>query len=188
MFTILRISSGWIMGEMKNASQKHFFDYSYLTNFIEDIMKALLYVHGDWAQDEPVNHFKAVWEPAMDMWEMTLTENTLSIDIKHYNDMEGKEYREQSNYEFNYYEFLEAFIMTMKDMLNKYGLLGYRESWGYEFPISLLVKLLDISRKSGRIKLGEITKEDNLGLEASKTDIDVEVALVNELLACNRSF
>lgn len=60
MFHIFRIESGWIMGEFRNGSQTHFFDYSYITNFLEDFMKALLYVHGDWAQDEDVNQFKTI--------------------------------------------------------------------------------------------------------------------------------
>lgn len=64
MFRILRVTSGWIMGEMKDDVNIHYFDYSYLENYLDDFMKALLYVHGDWAQDEYVNKFKAEWEPA----------------------------------------------------------------------------------------------------------------------------
>lgn len=182
MFHILRIASGSIMGEMKNSSQTHFFDYSYMTNFLEDFMKALLYVHGDWAQDEYVNQFKTVWEPSTEKWNMTFSKDKLFVNIKEYEDMDTREYRGEKTLEFNYYEFLEAFIIEMKEMLDKYGLLGYRDSWGEEFPISLYLKLVDISRKTNKIELKTISQKNNMGFEASKTDIGMEVTVINEIL------
>lgn len=67
MFQILRISSGWIMGEMQDDSLKHFFDYSYINDFVNDMMLALIYVHGDLTDDGPKNTFVAHREPATDI-------------------------------------------------------------------------------------------------------------------------
>lgn len=181
MFHIFRIESGWIMGEFRNGSQTHFFDYSYITNFLEDFMKALLYVHGDWAQDEYVNQFKTAWEPSTEKWNITLNNGKLVINIKKYADEDMREYREEKTLEFNYYEFLEAFIIEMKGVLDKYGLLGYRDSWGEEFPISLYLKLVDISRRTNKIEFKTISQKDNMGFEARKTAIEMEVALINEI-------
>lgn len=170
------------MGEMKNGSHKHFFDYSYLTNFIEDITKALIYVHDDWRWDEPVNSFKTISEPATAIWKMTLRQEILCINIKKYADLESTDYKEEVQLEFGYYEFLEAYITSMKTVLHKYGLLGYRKEWGYDFPMSLLVKVMDISKKSDRIWLKEISAADNFGTEACSTDIQIERAYIDELL------
>ena len=179
MFNIFRISSGWIMGEIKNDSQEFVFDYSYMTNFLDDMMKVLLVLHGDWAKDEEADKFKATWEPATDVWEMDLEGEIFFIRIKQYQDFECTEYKEEKKFRFDYYEFLNSFNNTMKELLDKYGLLGYRESWGREFPLSLYLKLLDISKKRNIIKLEEISEENNFGLDANRTDIKAEVALMS---------
>lgn len=113
---------------------------------------------------------------------MTLKGNCLLINIQNYGDMDAKECREERLLEFNYHEFLEEFIVAMKEMLHQYGLLGYREAWGAEFPIGLYLKLSDISHKTNRLELIDISPEENMGVAASGTDIKTEVNMINELL------
>lgn len=45
--------------EMKDSVQTHFFDYSYITNFLADFMKALIYVHGEWKQIRQILKWKS---------------------------------------------------------------------------------------------------------------------------------
>lgn len=69
----------------------------------------------------------------------------------------------------------------MKNIFVKYGLLGYRHSWGYEFPISLFLKLLDISKRNNLIKLEEVSGDENFGLDASRTDIVTEMDVLKTI-------
>lgn len=144
MFHILEIDAGWITGEIGDNLTTHFFDYSYLTNFLEDIMKSLLYIHGDDNKEEYGNEFIAEWEPAVDKWKMSLNDTRLIVNIKNYEDSDTSELREDKTLEFDYYEFLGEVSTAMKEILNKYGLTGYKDSWGMEFPVSLYLQLLNV--------------------------------------------
>lgn len=146
-------------------------------------MKALLYVHKDWAQDEYVNRFKTVCEPATEKWEMFLEEEILSIHITQYRDMESKQYQGELTLKYDFSEFLREFMNAMKELINKYGLLGYRMSWGYEFPVSLFLKLMAINKNDNGMLVEEIMPEDNYGVDAQRTHIVCEIGLVNELFA-----
>jgi len=178
MFRIFRIDSGWIMGEIKDASGTLFFDYSWITNFLDDFMKALLCVHGDWEQDECAEQFRGDWEPAVDRWHFGLEEGRLYIHIDRYEDEKVEEVREKFDLEFDYYEFLKEFVDAMKDVLNKHGLLGYRKAWGAEFPIGLFLKIVDISQESNKINYYLISAENNVGLETLATEFDSEMEVL----------
>lgn len=182
MFQILRISSGWIMGEMQDDSLKHFFDYSYINDFVNDLMLALIYAHSDLTDDGPNNSFAAHLEPATDIWELECENDSLHVVIKSYKDFESKKLETVKEFHFDYFEFLNSFLEAMTCILKKYGLLGYRESWSYEFPVSLYLKLIDIYNSSNDMKFHIVSEKDNLGAEAVKTDIQLEMKILESRL------
>ncbi|WP_330945615.1 hypothetical protein, partial [Streptococcus anginosus] len=82
-----------------------------------------------------------------------LEKNKLYINIKNYEDDITAEYDEDITLEFNALDFLQDFINEMNEIIKKYGLLGYRKSWGYEFPTSLLLKLQDICSNNNILQI-----------------------------------
>lgn len=180
-FKIYSISAGWIEGCLKDSKKKYYFDYSYLTNFTEDLMKALLCVFTDISEQENTNNFRAVWEPAEDAWKISLEKNKLYINIKNYEDDITAEYDEDITLEFNALDFLQDFINEMNKIIKKYGLLGYRKSWGYEFPTSLLLKLQDICSNNNILQIDVLTEEENFGRETEKTNLSSEIELLNNI-------
>lgn len=73
----MQISAGWIKGEIKNQERCILIDASYITNFPEDIMVALLYVLGRWTEDEYRNSFYVEHEPAQSRWTIKLENEDL---------------------------------------------------------------------------------------------------------------
>lgn len=145
MFKIKSISAGWFMGEIGDEKQRHFFDYSYLSDFISDFMSALLFVHGDW---EPIwcsNKFRTELEPAVEDWIVL---------------------------------FLTDFLREMERILVLYGLVGYRENWNYEFPLSLYLMLKNISKGKNKLAINKLKPEEHYGTEALASDFDKEIKLL----------
>lgn len=180
-FKIYSISAGWIAGYIKDDKNKYSFDYSYLTNFTEDLMKALLYVFTDILELKNANNFRAVWEPAEDAWNISLEKNKLYINIKNYEDDITAEYDEDITLEFNSFDFLEDFVNEMNEVIKNYGLLGYRKSWGYEFPTSLLLKLQDICSNHNTLNIDIIAENENFGCETEKTSFHSEIESLNNI-------
>ena len=51
-FSIEEVNAGWIRGNLSGEGGKIFFDASYITNFLDDFMLALLTALGKWPADE----------------------------------------------------------------------------------------------------------------------------------------
>lgn len=180
MFKIMSISAGWIMGEISDDKEKHFFDYSYLTNFPDDLMKALLYVNGDWAWDEFCNKFRAELEPAVEDWELLVSQGVLTINIKTYEFEHSKEISEEKTLTVNFDKFLDSFVAEMERILNFYGLIGYRENWSYEFPLSLYLKLKNISQGREELEIAEKLAEEHFGTNAVVSNYSKEIELLKK--------
>lgn len=168
MFKIYQISAGWIMGEISDGNKTHFFDNSYLTNFLDDFMLALLTVDGHWPADEGKHKFKTELEPAVEYWVMSKVQDELRIHIKKYVDGDINEDYEEEILICEYHKFLSAFISEMERVLSTYGLIGYRDNWTYEFPVSLFLMLKDINMKTLSYKT--LSSEDNCGDEVQVSD------------------
>ncbi len=180
MFKIMSISAGWIMGEISDGTEKHFFDYSYLTNFLDDLMKALLYVYGDWEQDELCNKFRAELEPAVEDWELSVSQGVLDINIKTYACEQSRQIKAENTIKIDFVEFLAAFVVEMERVIKYYGLVGYRENWSYEFPLSLFFRLKNIVQGQNELVLGEKLAEEHFGTQAVVSDCVKEIELLNK--------
>lgn len=178
MFKIMSISAGWLMGEISDGQHTHFFDYSYLTDFMDDFMLALLTVHGDWPEDEGKNRFKAELEPAIDRWTVSKEQDELHINIKTYGDVLSKSVDEEINLTCDYYDFLNDFIKEMDRVLSCYGLIGYRENWTYEFPLSLYLKLKNICKSKNHMEYKTLSADDNCGTEVLVSNYSREIELL----------
>lgn len=179
---IYSVCAGWIDGCIAEGNMKYYFNYSYLHDFLSDLMTALLTVHGEWAADERKENFYAVLEPGKEFWKVSLDNGILEIKISQkYINTDGDEISEEVCFRFDDKLFLNDFLAEMKALLKKYGLLGYKTEWEYEFPLSLLLKLADISDGNNRLKLSDVPSEENMGLDSVMSDFSAEADILNEL-------
>ena len=180
-FQVMGLYAGWIDGTLECGGDSHFFSYSYLTNFFDDLMKALLYVDGHWPQDERVDAFRAECEPAVQDWMLQKEGDSLTIRIVTYDSEYSKEIKKTQTFFVSYQEFLGAFIQGMREMLQKYGLYGYRREWqSAEFPMGLFVKLVAVYRGEDAGILHVVTAEENFGTEVQASDLEQELELLRQ--------
>lgn len=178
MFHIHSISAGWIMGQMNDGNKIHYFDYSYITNFLDDFMLALLTVSGRWPADEQKNSFRTELEPAIEYWTVSKFQDKLHINIKCYKNRKAEVACEEVLLVCEYRRFLADFILEMERVLSVFGLVGYRENWSYEFPMSLFLMLKDSSNGINTLSYVTLSAEDNVGSEVQVTDFTSEKELM----------
>ena len=178
MFHIHSISAGWIQGQISDGNKIHYFDYSYITNFLDDFMLALLIVCGHGPTDEQKHRFRTELEPDIEYWTVSKVQDELHIHIKTYLDGHTEAACEEVSLVCEYHRFLADFISEVERVLSVFGLVGYRENWTYEFPISLFLKLKDSSKDINTLSYGTLSAEDNVGSEVQVTDFTSERELL----------
>lgn len=178
MFHIHSISSGWILGQISDGNKIHYFDYSYITNFLDDFMLALLTVSGQWPADERKNRFRTELEPAIEYWTLSKVQDKLYMHIKNYKDREAEVACKEVSLVCEYHRFLADFISEVERVLSIFGLVGYRENWTYEFPISLFIKLKDSFNDINTLSYGTLFAEENMGSEVRVSDFTSERELL----------
>lgn len=176
------IDAGWIHGVIKKDELHYYFGYSWISNVLNDIMKGLLIV-GGFFEDHQLNHdqFTAYCEPAIDDWKFYKDENTLMITIHSYEDESRAMLMEQVQIQCGYDEFIKAFVIGMTTIIKKIGLYGYRVEMEEEFPLSLFLKLYDISRQTSRIKEKELTFDETYGRGGHASNINAELEIIREI-------
>lgn len=178
MFKIQSISAGWILGQLSDGNNTHYFNYSYITNFLDDFMLALLTVGGAWPEDEGRHKFRTELEPAIERWTVSKEQDELRIHIETYKDSQSKSAHDEITLTCNYIMFLNSFLAELERVLESFGLVGYRENWTYEFPVSLYLKLKDIAGGKDKLDYKTLSSEDNCGTEVQVSDYDKEIELL----------
>ncbi len=180
MFLIMSISSGWIMGEIGDDKQKHFFDYSYLTNFLNDFMETLLCAYGEWEPYTYKDKFRTELEPAVEDWYIYREQDNLIINIKNYESEYSDKVEHEITLTFDFDVFLAEFVQEMDRVLRFYGLVGYRENWSFEFPVGLYLMLKNICMGQSKLAISEITADQHFGTDATVSDLEKELDLLRE--------
>ena len=172
-FSIRQIISGWMTFIIWDGRKEYFYDVSYLTNFPDDFMMALLTAVGRWPEDERKNRFTTDEEPRFSEWEVSSEGDDLVFRVVAYESSIRKEKSEEIVIRVKRDDFLEDFLSEMSDVLRRFGLLGFRTEWSYEFPLSLFLSLKNAY--DGR--LDPVTWKDgsdNMGREYRSTDFAKE--------------
>lgn len=81
----ITLEAGWIKGEIVTEEKKMYFDYSWISNFLNDLLKATLSI-GGYIEGMNREKFTAYWEPAIDDWLLYKKENNLIIQINCFED------------------------------------------------------------------------------------------------------
>lgn len=179
-FEIYSVSCGWIsgkiiVGETLEDYNEYYFNYSYLSDFLDDFLKCLLAVNNSLEDNSDLDTFTAHWEPSVDDWKLRKQEETLCIDINSYTDDTRQEKLASSSLKCNYDKFVNAVATGLTDIIKKIGFYGYRTEWEKEFPLSLYLKLTDTEKA---ISLTERTLEETQGAGGFLSDYIVELELL----------
>ena len=180
MFKIESISAGWIMGEIGDGRQQYVFDYSYISDFMNDFMKALLSATGEWEDySKWYDELRGELEPAIDVWNVRRKSDELIIDIRNYEDSDSDIVEDEITLTFVFDEFLKEVVQALENVMQHYGFVGYRESWGYEFPIGMYLMLKNICHGKTKLTVNE-ESENQYGLDETVSDFDKELELLKE--------
>jgi len=152
------ISAGWIMGEITDGIETLYFRNSYISNFPDDFMLALLTAIGKYPDDERKNKFRAECEPVNCEWELSVSgEENLNIVVTSYENIHTDKIIGKKELKLDKNAFLRDFVAEMQEVLSEMGLYGYRLEWGHEFPLSLFVRLrnsLEDGEKISALSIG----------------------------------
>ena len=179
-FSIDGIFAGWIHGAISDGDNRFDLVASYITDFTNDFMLALLTALGEWDTDERKDRFKVEIEPSVSKWKVSLEGKELVFDIATFESEFAEREKWHDIVRVDKDRFLDDFLNTMSDVLHKFGLLGYRKEWSYEFPLSLYLKLYDL-HTGNRIKTEQGSANDNIGQEYVRTNLDVEKGLIGRI-------
>lgn len=76
-------------------------------------------------------------------------------------------------------DFVNVFVNEMDRILACYGLIGYRENQGYEFPLSLYLMIKNSNIVKKELEFGILKEDEHYGTEAMTSDFDKEIALIS---------
>ncbi|WP_154889244.1 hypothetical protein [Longibaculum muris] len=176
------LDAGWIDGQMRVNDIHYYFNYSWISHFLDDLLKGLLYIDGHLLDNGYFDTFTAYVEPAIDDWKLTKKGNCLQIEIQSFEDESRKELIEQVVVECNYYVFVQSLIDGLVSLLKRIGLYGYYVEWNEEFPLSLLLKLYDIIQPNERLNLQTLSLEETQGRGGSASDLSIELNLLKDII------
>lgn len=176
----ITLEAGWIKGEIVTEEKKMYFDYSWISNFLNDLLKATLSI-GGYIEGMNREKFTAYWEPAIDDWLLYKKENNLIIQINCFEDETRKKQIETTKIQCDYIEFIKTLFDGLTKLIKRVGIYGYRTEWDEEFPLSLYLKLYDIIYDKNYLDLKEWSLEETYCHGSHVSNISNELALLNEI-------
>lgn len=189
-FTYDLESVGWAKVTLEMNGKEMFFNPSYLTEPLVDLLSSLMTLLPEFTPvDEVVKSSTFEWdqEPAIVEWKLEkLNAKQIRIIINQYKDgikeLNGNELREQLLSEVcDIREFISHIVSSLDMVISKYGLIGYRENWYRgDFPIGRYLKLKHYCLHESPISIDVINeKEWN---EYRKTSLDYELEMLKSLI------
>ena len=179
-FEFYTVIAGWIEGQIIVDEKNKYFHYSWITNFLDDLLKAVLYI-GGYLDNANLDKFTAHLEPAIDDWSLSKKGTQLMIAINRCENETRKELIESVRMQCDYYDFVQSFFNALTKIIKKTGLYGYRVEWNEEFPLALYLKLYDVVNNTDFLDLKELTLEETCGRKGQATDINKEFALLTDI-------
>lgn len=139
-------------------------------------MLAILSALGGLPDERDKTVFYAELEPARAKWALSADNETISVHVTNYeDDSPTAAVIGNQTAVFDKNLFLRDFTAEMNDVLQRFGLLGYRSEWGAEFPMSLYLKIKDLAAGQQTISCDdEVPAADNMGEEAVCSDFAAE--------------
>lgn len=129
--------------------------------------------------DDKESHYYIEWKDEPGYMKLELKHEALSdkllIDIEHNKEDDSKSASSRHwNIEMQFSQFRNAVVRIAKEILCKYGFIGFIDNWDYDqtsFPIGSLLSILGAKSNSYS------------GIIEHKSDLQKEIAILNDLLA-----
>lgn len=176
------VYAGWLCWQVKVADIEYYFTYSYITNFLDDLLKTLLNIDNQLGNKMHLERFLTYCEPAVDDWYFVKDNQKLNITITRYEDESRGNKVKTIEIDCGYYEFVEALIQGLTVFLKKVGLYAYHIEWGQEFPLSYYLKLKDICQKKQQIILKKLIVDDTYEQTGRVSNIFKELDLLTQTI------
>lgn len=138
------VGNGWAECFFEINSQTFTFAVSYVTDALTYLLETLIEINPIYMDSAYVKDgisFKWNGEPVELQWSFQVLSNGKILIKVIEDDGFGEEIISKINAECSYDDFLSEIIREMKVLLNKYGIVGYKDNWGYDFPITALIQL-----------------------------------------------
>lgn len=176
----ITLEAGWIEGEIVTEEREMYFNYSWISNFLNDLLKATLSI-GGYIEGMNREKFTAYSEPAIDDWLLYKKENDLIIQINCFKDETRKKQIETTKIQCDYFEFIKNLFESLTELIKRVGIYGYRTEWDEEFPLSLYLKLYDIIYNRNYLDLKDWSLEEAHCQGGCVSNISNELTLLNEI-------
>lgn len=169
----------WVVdGFIEINSQRSSFNVTYVSDCLGDLLSALLLLNSNCVSKE--DGLRTVtschWnsEPCITTWNFTLKSNGILQVIVKCDAMEGNEDKTDIDTECPYDNLLELIILKVDSLIKEHGIVGYKENWDHEFPMStfLILKnyllnnktysLEEIGDEYGEIKISDLSNDIEL--------------------------
>ncbi|OPH52008.1 hypothetical protein BC351_34090 [Paenibacillus ferrarius] len=136
---------GWAEGFIEINSNIAYFTTSYLTDALDDMLKALILLIPE-ISTYPVSatHFEWHEEPGGTLWNLRrVREDMLNIEIVSFEDLlKRKKETIDMNETCSIIDFVKVIIHGLDLVLSKYGADGFKEEWvNHDFPMKNYFRL-----------------------------------------------
>jgi hypothetical protein len=135
---------GWADGCIEINSNIVYFSTSYLTDSLDDMLKALISLIPE-VSSYPVSVAQFEWheEPGGTVWCLRRNGEVLSVEIVSFEDLlRRKKQTVELNETCPLIDFSMMVVQALDLLLKQYGLEGYKEKWvNHDFPMENYLKL-----------------------------------------------
>lgn len=177
-FEISHISEGSISGFLRDDEREIFFDNGSGEDFIDDFMLAVLTVAGIHPAVEHRESFWAELEPMMAKWAFFGSNSRIRVTVTTYDNSRTVQEKSES-LTLDKETLMRDVAEVLGDVLEKFGLCGYRHEWGHEFPLSLYLQLKDAVSGDAKTSLTkQISANENMGMPADGSVLSEELSLI----------
>ncbi|WP_139488753.1 hypothetical protein [Brevibacillus dissolubilis] len=190
-FTFELIGTGWADVMLDIGENRFYAAVSYLNEPLHDLCHGLLRVipglmHED-EQDEQESSVTFDWnlDPAGAQWHLSYAGNDrLRVKVVLFDDMDKKdpgESRVKIDNEVDVFDFVEAVVTELDQLLKNHGLVGYRDTWyRQDFPLTAYLKLKHFWQTKEAFEVREVTEEGHK--EVCKSSLAAELETLQKLL------
>ena len=175
-FSVEHISEGCISGYLRDDENEIFFDNSNTENFTEDLLLAVLSAVGEIAADEHRSIFWADLEPMQARWTVFGSNSRIRITVTNF-DSSRNVAQAAVTVTLDKDVLLRDMAAALGEVLERFGIYGYRYQWKHEFPLSLYLHIKDLAENGDSTALSKVISEsENMGIAAEGSFLSKEKA------------
>lgn len=138
---------GWADGVVEVDSRKCYFTTSYLTDALNDLLKAIISITPSCVPFDELrleSAFQFYAEPSGTEWVLKrVNDDLIFVQIVSFSDIDHKmEPVREMEFEMPFIDFVGSVVKELDLLIKTHGLVGFRECWyEHDFPLTSFLKL-----------------------------------------------